>query len=419
MEQAQQFQFRDTQATKKIFQLSKRIRAVCGGTSASKTISILVWMIDYAQSNYNKKMDIMSESYPHLKDGAIRDFKMILLDRGYWSDDSWNESNHQYTFSTGSVIKFISIDKLGKAHGPRRDVLFINEANNIQFEIYEQLEVRTKEVIWLDWNPTHEFWYYTEVKDRVDHDFLTLTYLDCLDILDHRIVESIESRKENKNWWTVYGLGQLGVIEGRIYSGWQIIDEIPFEAKLWRRGLDFGYSVDPTVLIDIYQHNGGYILDEVLYQKGLSNKGIADKILNFEDPNILVIADSAEPKSIDEISNYGVNILGAEKGKDSVKQGIQMVQDQRISITKRSIKTIKAYRNYLWEQDPKTGRFLQVPDDAIHEWSNSMDAIRYGFNGQIKTHNSVAVKHFGHQIPLQSQQRIIKSVNNGFTLKRF
>ena len=240
MEENQKFNFADTQATQKIFELSKRIRAVCGGTSASKTISILIWLIDYAQSRKDKKIDIMSESYPHLKDGAMRDFKLILIDRGYWDDTCWNETDHIYTFPTGSIIKFISIDKLGKAHGPRRDVLFINEANNIPYPIYEQLEVRTKEVIWLDWNPSTEFWYYDKIKDKVDHDFITLTYLDCLNVLDPRIVASIESKKDNKNWWLVYGLGQLGEVEGRIYKDWQIIDEIPHEARLERYGQDYG-----------------------------------------------------------------------------------------------------------------------------------------------------------------------------------
>ena len=368
-----------TQATEKLLKLRKRIRAVSGGTSASKTVSILMILIDYAQSNSNKKIDIMSESYPHLEDGAIRDFKLIMMDRGYWIDDRWNESKHFYSFETGSVIKFISIDKLGKAHGPRRDVLFINEANNIPYSIYEQLEVRTKEIIWMDWNPITEFWYYSEIKDKVDHDFIVLTYLDCLNALDSRIVKSIESRKNKRNWWLVYGLGQLGEIEGRIYKDWKEIDEVPHEARLERRGLDFGFTNDPTVIIDIYYYNGGFILDELCYQKGLSNKTIADILLATEK-NPLVIADSVEPKSIEEIRNYGINIIGAVKGKDSVNYGIQFVQEQKISITKRSLKTIKAYRNYLWMIDAKTNKILNVPDDTIHEWSNSMDAIRYGLD---------------------------------------
>lgn len=380
-----EFNFADTEATKKVFGLKKRIRAVCGGTSASKTISILVWLIDYAQTNKNKKVDVMSESYPHLEDGAIKDFKAIMLDRGYWKDECWNESKHLYKFETGTVLKFISVDKLGKAHGPRRDVLFINEANNIDYNIYDQLEVRTKSFIWIDWNPSSEFWYYTEIKDKVDHDFLTLTYLDCLNVLDPNIVQSIESKKHRKGWWQVYGLGQLGEVEGKIYKDWQIIDFVPHEARLFRRGLDFGYSNDPTAIVDIYQYNGGYILDEILYRKGMSNKQIADVILNTEK-DCLVIADSAEPKSIDEIKLYGVNILPAIKGQGSISTGIQFVQDQKISMTKQSTNLIKEYRNYLWMTD-KNGRILNEPEGGL---DHAMDAIRYALNSVLSPDNYIS-----------------------------
>lgn len=374
--QNSKFIFQDTKATQKIFSLKKRIRAVCGGTSASKTISILIWIIDYAQTHSNKKIDVMSESYPHLEDGAIKDFKSIMIDRGYWLDSCWNSTKHTYTFGS-SVVKFISIDKLGKAHGPRRDVLFLNECNNIAFNIFEQLEVRTKEVIWLDWNPSTEFWYYDKISGHVDHDFITLTYLDCLEVLDHRIVESIESKKSNKQWWTVYGLGQLGTLENRIYKGWIEVDEVPQEAILVRYGMDFGYTNDPTVIEAIYKYQGGYLIDEKIYQRGLSNRSIADIYENIE--RALIVADSSEPKSIDEIASYGINIIGAKKGQGSVLQGIQWVQGQRIYITKRSVKTLKAYRNYLFVVD-KNGVTINEPDDTIHEWSNPMDAIRYGLD---------------------------------------
>lgn len=337
-------------------------------------------LIDKAQSNKNRKIDVISESFPHLEGGAISDFKKIMMEQNYWKDDRWNSTKHVYTFETGSVIQFMSVDKIGKAHGPRRDDLFINEGQNIPWEIVVQLMQRTSGDIWIDWNPTTEFWYYTEIKDKMPHDFITLTYLDNEGLPD-TVREFIESRKDNKHWWQVYGLGQLGEVEGKIYKGWNIIDEIPHEAELWRRGLDFGFSIDPSVLISIYKYNGGYILNEELYAKSLSNKSIADFILNLDEPNTLVIADSAEPKSIQEISDHGVTIIGAQKGADSVAQGIQFVQDLRISVTATSLKTIKAYRNYLWAKDKTTGKFIKVPDDSVHEWSNPMDAIRYGFNG--------------------------------------
>lgn len=193
-------------------------------------------------------------------------------------------------------------------------------------------------------------------------------------------LEMEDDREKRQKLYNHKWLGEPNRTEGRIYTDWQIIDDIPHEARLWRRGLDFGYSVDPTVLIDIYEYNGGYVVDERLYRKGMSNKSIADFVLNLEE-QCIIIADSAEPKSIDEISSYGVSIIGAVKGKDSVKHGIQFVQGVKISITRRSEKTITAYTNYMWDLD-RNGVNLQIPDDSIHEWSNSMDAIRYGFNGE-------------------------------------
>jgi phage terminase large subunit len=379
--------FKNTTATQKIFQLKKRIRAVAGGTSASKTISILIWIIDYCQSTKDQIVTVVAESHPHLQLGAIRDFRSIMVANGYWEDSNWNESKHVYTFPGGSFVEFISFDKFGKAHGPRRDVLYINEANNIPYVIADQLITRTRKIVWMDWNPSEEFWFYTEMLNRRDDlDFVTLTYLDN-EALDEISKAEIESHKGNREWWLVYGLGQLGALEHKIFKNWKIIDEIPHEAKLEKRGLDFGFTNDPTVIEDIYSYNGGFIIDELVYQKGLSNKSIAD-ILTGADPTILTIADSSEPKSIDEIRSYGVNILGALKGPGSVLQGIQYVQNLQISITSRSMKTIKAYRNYLFEKD-KNGRVLNEPDDTVHEWSNPMDAIRYGFSFQYMAKKKV------------------------------
>lgn len=177
-------------------------------------------------------------------------------------------------------------------------------------------------------------------------------------------------------------LGEPNNLEQRIYKDWQIVDEIPHEARLEVYGVDFGYTNDPTVILAVYYYNGGYIIDEITYQKGLSNRSIAD-ILTAK-PQALVVADSAEPKSIDEIQSYGINIIGAEKGQGSVFQGIQFVQDQRISITKRSTKTYKAYLHYMFRVD-KDGRVLNEPDDSVHEWSNSMDALRYALSTKNTT----------------------------------
>ena len=359
--------------------MKKRIRAVQGGTSASKTISIVLYLIARAQTDTSPTLtSIVSESFPHLKRGVIRDFLMIMQDHKYYQDSRWNKTDYTYTFETGSKIEFFSADQPGKVRGPRRDRLFINEANNINYESFDQLEVRTKEFIFLDWNPTNEFWYYNQVANRTDVDHIILTYKDN-EALSKEIVDSIEQRQNRKGWWKVYGEGELGEVEGKIYKGWEIIDELPRFARLERRGLDFGYSNDPSSVVDIYYYDGGYIWDEVLFTKGLPNKRIADTIL-AQETQCLVVADSAEPKSIDEIKSYGVNIIGAEKGPDSVNNGIQIVQDQKISVTKRSVNIINEYRNYLWKTD-KDGIILNVPE---HEFSHSMDAGRYAMVSLIK-----------------------------------
>jgi len=296
-----------------------------------------------------------------------------MIAHGYWKDALWNATDSIYTFETGSKMEFFSTDNGDKLRGARRDRLFMNEANNCTLDAFDQLEVRTKEFVYLDYNPTNEFWLFTEViPNRDDWEKVILTYKDN-EALSPEIVASIEQRKNRKGWWQVYGEGQLGEVEGKIYKDWQIIDEIPHEARLERRGLDFGYTNDPTAIVDIYYYNGGYILDEVCYQKGMSNKQIADVIKDQDQ--VMVIADSAEPKSIDEIRLYGINMMPAVKGAGSISQGIQFVQQQRISVTKRSDNIIKEYRNYLWATD-KQGKILNEPESGL---DHALDAVRYAF----------------------------------------
>jgi phage terminase large subunit len=373
-----------TQATNKVLNLSKRIRAIQGGTSASKTISILLYLIAMAQSDkIPTTTSIVSESFPHLRRGAMKDFETIMKTHNYWNDNLWEKSNSVYTFETGSKIEFFSVDQSDKVRGARRDRLFINEANNISFQAFEELEVRTKEFVFLDWNPTTDFWFYTDVLNkRNDVEHIILTYKDN-EALSKEIIDSIETRKERKGWWQVYGLGQLGEVDGKIFKDWQIIDEIPHEAKLERYGLDYGYTNDPTAIVAIYKYNGGYIWDEVCYQKGLSNKQIADIILT--QPLSLVIPDSAEPKSNDELISFGVNLIPCVKGQGSVNRRIQHTQAQKISVTKRSVNIIREYRNYLWLTD-KNGKILNEPE---HQFSHSMDAGMYGMESLNPEQNKV------------------------------
>lgn len=390
--------YQKTTATKRISALTKRIRAVQGGSSASKTISILLYLIAKAQTDKQKTLtSIVSESIPHLKRGAMRDFKNIMQEHGYWRDALWNATDSIYTFETGSQIEFFSTDNGDKLRGARRDRLFINEANNVTFEAFEQLDIRTKEFVYLDWNPSTEYWFYTEVKDkRDDVEHIILTYKDN-EALDPQIVHALESRKERKNWWQVYGLGLLGEVEGRIYTNWQIIDDIPHEARLERYGLDFGYTNDPTAIVSVYYYNGGYILDEITYTHGLSNKQIVDIFKGITQS--VIIADSAEPKSIDEIRSYGLSVLPTKKGADSVRQGIQMVQFQKISVTKRSVNLIKEYRNYLWKVD-NDGKILNIPEGGD---DHLLDSVRYAITAIKVPHDHEQIQ--ARQIQIHNTRR--------------
>lgn len=373
-----------TTATKKIIALNNRIRLLAGGTSASKSVSALLYLITRAQSDKTPTLtSIVSESFPHLKRGVMRDFLNILQSHNYYVDERWNKSDYIYTFETGSKIEFFSADQPSKVRGPRRDRLFVNEANNVEREAWEQLLLRTKEFAMADWNPVSDFYLYEDYglhdehdlpyADDPDTDFIILTYKDN-ESLDAAIVNEIEKRKHNRNWFRVYGEGKRGELEGRIYKDWKVdVTDIPHTARLERRGLDFGYSMDPAAVVDIYYHDGGYILDERLYQKGMSNQALAEFIKNLENPQTLLIADSAEPKSIDEMKMYGVNVLPATKGPGSLNQRIQYMQGKRISVTRRSVNLIKEYRSYMWQSD-KEGRILTAPEPGN---DHALDAAGY------------------------------------------
>jgi len=367
-----------TTATKRVANLTKRIRCVQGGTSASKTISILLYLIHRALDDDTPKItSIVAESLPHLKRGAMRDFLNIIQEHKYFKEKNWNKTDFIYTFENGSKIEFFGVEQVDKVRGPRRDRLFINEANNVGWNIFEQLEVRTNDFIFLDWNPVNSFWVYENVIGaRNDVEHIVLTYLHN-EALSESIRASIEQRKSRPGWWKVYGLGQLGEVEGKIYNGWEIIDEIPKEARLERHWVDFGYANHPSAIGNLYYYNGGYILEEVAYQHGMNNKDIADVLMNLR--RVLTVADSAEPKSIAEIRSFGVNIMPAAKGKGSVVQGIQLVQSQSMSVTRTSPNILKEYRNYLWKVD-KDGNVLNEPED---EFNHHMDGIRYAMNSLV------------------------------------
>lgn len=352
-----------------------RLIANKGGTRSGKTYSLISMFVTIATTNNKKRViDIVSESLPHLKRGAINDIEDILSNEGMIEgvDYDKNETDHIYTFNTGTKMRFFSADDWGKVKGSRRDILFINECNRIGYEVYRQLSVRTTECIFVDWNPDAEFWYELKgLQGRETTVEIHSTYLNNPFLSPQQIAE-IESNKDDENWWKVYGLGLTGRPIGIIYSRWSQVDEVPGGAKLIGRGLDFGFTNDPTAIVDVYLNDGKLWIDERCYDRGLTNDVIADRL---KDKDCDVIADSAEQKSIQEIYNYGVRkIEPSKKGPDSIRSGIQILQRYEMCVTKRSLNVIRELRNYKWKENKITGELMNEP---IDKYNHALDAIRY------------------------------------------
>jgi phage terminase large subunit len=364
-----------TTAINKLLELKKFIKGIQGGSSAGKTYGIIPIEIDYAIKNKGTETSIVSESIPHLKRGAMRDFKKIMMSTNRWIDAHWNATDFRYTFTNGSFIEFFSADNSSKLRGARRDRLYINECNNIDFNSFTELAMRTKHSIFLDWNPSNEFWFHTELKNEDNVDFIILTYKDneaapqtAVDFIEKaKIKSSISSYWEN--WYRVYGLGEIGMLEGVIFSNWKTIDILPKEANLIGIGLDFGYTNDPTAIIEIYNYNGQRIINELKYQTGMLNSDIANAL----PKHVPVYADSSEPKSIEEIKRYGITIKGVTKGKDSINYGIDVMQRNEYLVTSNSTNLIKELRAYCWDTD-KQGTRLNKPIDTNN---HAIDALRY------------------------------------------
>jgi len=367
--------FQRTTAINKILALKKRIKIVQGGTSAGKTYGILPILIDRAAKTPNTEISVVAESIPHLRRGALRDFLKIMKAIHRFVDERYNKSLLKYEFSNGSFIEFFSADDASKLRGGRRSILYINECNSVSFESFNELSIRTKDECFLDYNPTAEFWVQTELEGQEDAEKIILTYKDN-EALDEGIISQIEKNIKKaatsnywKNWVRVYVDGEMGQLEGVVFSNWKRIDTIPDEARLIGIGMDFGYTNDPTSIIEVYKLNETRILNEVTYQTGLLNSDIA-KLL---PKNVPVYADSAEPKSIADIQRYGITIKGVTKGKDSINYGIDVMQREDYLVTSQSTNLIKELRSYCWDTD-KTGKRLNKP---IDNFNHAIDAVRY------------------------------------------
>lgn len=368
-----------TTAINKILKLKKRIKIIQGGTSAGKTYGILPILIDKATKTDGLEISVVSESIPHLRRGALKDFIKIMQETNRWITPNFNKSFLKYTFSNGSYIEFFSVEQPDKLRGARRNILYVNEANNIPFEAYNQLAIRTSSEVYLDYNPTHEFYAHTELIPDDDSEFIILTYKDN-EALSDSIVKEIEKAKDKgltskywANWWNVYGLGLVGSLEGVVFSNWETIRQVPDNAKILGYGMDFGYSNDPTTLIACYKLDNELIFDEVIYRTGLLNSDIKDLMNSHNVGQNIIFADSAEPKSIAELKRYGFYIKPTDKGRDSINYGINILQQYNFKVTKRSVNLIKELRSYTWDTS-KTGERLNKPIDAFN---HGIDAMRY------------------------------------------
>lgn len=355
-------------------------KVIQGGMSAGKTYAILTILVAYAQTYPESVVTVLGLSYGHLRDGAIRDFRNILREVGLWDESAWNKTATTYTFANGSLIEFRSVDKMG-AHGPRRDVLFVNEANGISWDVFDQLASRTRDFSIIDYNPSSKFWAHEQlVEGQPDETtFLRLTYLDN-EALSDREVANIELHRpkpgeEPSNWWVVYGLGEIGSLEGNVYSGWQesTAEEIAKAGHLVRYGLDFGFANDQTALVALYELPEGKLgAIEMLYKTGMLNSQYDPEFRALGvDPSVLIVADSARPEAIAEIKLGGFRVLGTTKGPGSVLRGINAVKEHQIVFAGENLK--REYLSYAWRKKA-SGETLDEPRDGN---DHLMDALRY------------------------------------------
>jgi phage terminase large subunit len=373
------FIYKPTTALKKIAKVIKAndLAIIQGGQGAGKTIAILMLLIDVCWRN-KLEVTICSSELSKLKGTAINDFVKILKDWNLFDLQKWNKSEHIYRFENGSFIEFIGLDKTDVGKGRRRDYVFINETNKVNIQSFTDITARAKKVI-CDYNPDVYF-YIHDLKTETN--FVSLTYLDN-NFLSQKEINNILAYKErgyfsdqtikNNYWankWRIYGLGEIGSLDGVIFKNYELITEIPTEAKLLGYGIDFGYSNDPTAIVQIYKYNDKRIVNEICYQKELSNSQIAKYI----ETKLPVYCDSAEPKSISELKNLGLNAFGVTKGSDSINFGIQIMQEQNYLITEKSKNLIIELQRYAWAVDKRTGEKLNKPIDY---YNHLIDGFRY------------------------------------------
>lgn len=373
-----------TTALRKILTMRKPIRVVRGGQGSAKTISILIILINHASSVPDREILIISSELTKMRLTVIKDFIKVMKQSGIYSETRFLAET-LYKFPNGSFIKFIGLDKEDVGKGLRSHVAYFNEINKCNRESYVQVASRT-EIVYADYNPDAEFFIDTDVIIGNDCSFIQLTFNDN-ELLPERERENIinyytqgyneDGTIKNSYWankWQVYGLGNIGSLEGVIFNNWDIVPNIPLGAEFLGIGMDFGFTNDPTAAHKLFQMNQELYVQEIIYETGLTNQDIGARLRrNGIDGSMLIVADSAEPKSIAEIQAMGFNVEGAEKGPDSLRAGIDLLQTRKIHATEDSPGIISNFRNYTWRQD-KNGKSMNEPVD---KHNHGIDDLRY------------------------------------------
>lgn len=352
---------------------SVRVIALKGGTRSGKTWATLQMLnVIATRSTVPRLISVVSETMPHLKRGAIRDFKNMLEGANVYNPKSWHDTDKLYSYAKGA-IEFFSADQPSKVHGPARDVLYMNECINMGWEVYRQLAVRTTEKIILDYNPAFEFWVDSKLAPRADVRIIHSTYLDNDMLTDAQISEIESNREIDPDWWRVYGEGQTGSVAGLVIKNWAIVDKMPPRSE-WSKaylGVDFGWS-NPTAIMLVVLSQGEIWIDEIAYDKGLDNPEIARIIIDAGLGHLEVIADPAEPKSKAELKNAGLTV--PDKITKDIKLGIRVMNRYKKNYTARSLGSIDENRKYRYPQDNEGNYVEALP---IDKHNHAKDAERY------------------------------------------
>jgi phage terminase large subunit len=355
-----------------------------GGSRSTKTYSILQLIIVKAlESEEPLVISIVRKSMPSLRISVLRDFFDILKSLDLYNVELHNKTENTY-YLNNTLIEFFSIDDAQKRRGTKRDILFVNEANEINYEDFFQLNIRTTDQIFLDFNPSETFWYNDKLQHRDDVTTIHSTYKDNPYINEEQINEIERLQFTDNQYYQIYALGQFAGAIDLVYS-YVVVDDIPTtQAKLVGLGMDWGYTNDPTTLIEVWKNGDSLYLNELLYDKGLTNQDIVKSMIDYGIDNYVdIIADSAEPKSIEEVRRLGFNIKPAQKGPDSIMNGIDILKRHKLHVTKQSINLIKELNTYKWVVD-KNGNKLNRPIDM---YNHALDAVRYIALNKLKTNN--------------------------------